>query len=374
MARITPVDGEMCYTMVAEDLGIWSGRVGGHSLVSERKENQDRLICVVGANERFVPRSSEVPMDSNSVVTIGVLDGHGRHGSWVAETAVKSFTQSLQADVEPPDAVVKRGEDEDCTDASCASEPPKTPIKHIASSGEDGAPEETEERKHEAANKTTPVLGSVEDQYKLLYNRAHNLIKCQNGSGTAKNGRYSGTTATLLTITPHTFTISNVGDTEAVVGRRNINKNNEDDDELKAHSITTSHRPVLTEERERVEAAGGVVEPQRNRDGSSGSGPIRIWLKDVRTPGLMVSRSLGDVVAHKKLGVIADPWVLTQAYDVTIDMNLIVASDGVWDVIGYDEAVRFMDMHDDPSVAARNLATMAVSRQRPRHHDNVRQL
>jgi serine/threonine protein phosphatase PrpC len=394
MARISP-SAIMCYTMVADDMtGIWRGRVGGHSLVSERKENQDRLIFVVNPNERFVPDQPET-LEDNSILTIGVLDGHGRHGSWVPETVIQSFTQSLLAETEPPDPILgdalASGEESDTekpapdkslnesTPASGGGAEAKTEAGGAAE-GAQGAEEQADggsggnhgnatEAEGTKTDPATANMDRVELQHKLMFNRAHKAIKSQSESGTAKNGRYSGTTATLLSITPHTITIANVGDTEAVIGR--IGTNSENQPTLQAHEITTSHRPDLDDERERVEAAGGVVEAQRNRDGSQGTGPIRIWLKDVRTPGLMVSRSLGDVVAHEKLGLIADPWVLSQPYNPDTDLNVIVASDGVWDVVGFDEAVRFLDLHESPSEAARNLAMLAVSRQRPRHHDNV---
>lgn len=67
------------------------------------------------------------------------------------------------------------------------------------------------------------------------------------------------------------------------------------------------------------------------KNGVTHNGVYRVWLKDKDYPGLAMSRSIGDKLAHT-VGVIPDP-------DVTIyKMNkedyhyfIIQASDGVWD-------------------------------------------
>ena len=68
------------------------------------------------------------------------------------------------------------------------------------------------------------------------------------------------------------------------------------------------HAYMSSAERARVLAAGARVEGQRTRTGQlCKDGPLRIWMQDVQTPGMMVSRSLGDSIAHDELGVLAEP-------------------------------------------------------------------
>ena len=67
--------------------------------------------------------------------------------------------------------------------------------------------------------------------------------------------------------------------------------------------------------KERIEKAGGRVEPMSNNVGKY-VGPPRVWLKDSNSPGLVMSRSLGDYVAHS-IGVISEPEVYYRELDGT---------------------------------------------------------
>ncbi len=57
----------------------------------------------------------------------------------------------------------------------------------------------------------------------------------------------------------------------------------------------------LLQEKRRIEKAGGMVLPMRNREGAF-VGPKRVFRQDGLSPGLAMSRSLGDLLAHS-LGV-----------------------------------------------------------------------
>jgi len=61
------------------------------------------------------------------------------------------------------------------------------------------------------------------------------------------------------------------------------------------------------------------------------SGPQRIWNKKMDTPGLAMSRSIGDFFAHT-LGCICDPEISSK--EIEDEFNIIVlATDGVWEVL-----------------------------------------
>lgn len=53
---------------------------------------------------------------------------------------------------------------------------------------------------------------------------------------------------------------------------------------------------------------GGRVDTIKGAMGQS-LGPQRVWLQDQEAPGLAMSRSLGDFIAHS-VGVSADPEVV----------------------------------------------------------------
>jgi serine/threonine protein phosphatase PrpC len=73
---------------------------------------------------------------------------------------------------------------------------------------------------------------------------------------------------------------------------------------------------------------------------------MRIWNKKLTHPGLAMSRSLGDVIAHK-LGCSHVPEV--EQYDLTgNERSIIVASDGVFELLTNEEIAYMMEFSDDP--------------------------
>ena len=58
----------------------------------------------------------------------------------------------------------------------------------------------------------------------------------------------------------------------------------------------------------RIVNAGGRVQPLKSQINGKFCGPNRVWLAKEDVPGLAMSRSLGDYVAHS-VGVIAEPIV-----------------------------------------------------------------
>ena len=73
---------------------------------------------------------------------------------------------------------------------------------------------------------------------------------------------------------------------------------------LVAEPCTIDHKPDLPDEKARILAVGGRVFAVKYDDGIDG--PARVWLAHADIPGLAMSRSLGDTVAHKA-GVSSEP-------------------------------------------------------------------
>lgn len=66
-------------------------------------------------------------------------------------------------------------------------------------------------------------------------------------------------------------------------------------------------------------------------------GPARVWLRHIDTPGLAMSRSIGDAVAAS-VGVISTPEVL----HITLqpdDKVLVLGSDGVFEFLSNEEVI-----------------------------------
>jgi serine/threonine protein phosphatase PrpC len=93
-------------------------------------------------------------------------------------------------------------------------------------------------------------------------------------------------------------------------------------------NLTIDHKPDLPAEKARIEAKGGRVFAVEYEDGVDG--PARVWLGHMDVPGLAMSRSLGDAIAHTA-GVSSDPEFFEYEFNKgREDLVLVMASDGLW--------------------------------------------
>ncbi|OMJ66874.1 hypothetical protein SteCoe_36138 [Stentor coeruleus] len=104
--------------------------------------------------------------------------------------------------------------------------------------------------------------------------------------------------------------------------------------------LTFDQKPDLPEEMMRITQCGGRVE-QLKSDDECGFGPFRVWEMKQNFPGLSVSRALGDFNC-KKLGIISEP-VCSMHTIGEEDYFLVVASDGIWDVMDNDDVINFIE-------------------------------
>jgi len=163
----------------------------------------------------------------------------------------------------------------------------------------------------------------------------------------------SGTTATVV-VHDHArerLTISHVGDSTAVLVKRKVGSAHE----LEGIALTRDHKPELEDEKRRIEQSGGRV----SFDGYC----HRVVKKHGAGPGLNMSRSLGDGVAHRVCGVSADPEV-EECRLSPEDHALLVCSDGIWEVITPQEAADILKEYGQWQAmsAAKRLADEAARR------------
>jgi serine/threonine protein phosphatase PrpC len=126
----------------------------------------------------------------------------------------------------------------------------------------------------------------------------------------------------------------------------------------RAQPLTIDHRPRRMSERERVEAAGGRVAPKRLPSGRAVGEP-RLWLADLPSPGLLLSRSLGDLMAAS-VGCTSDPEVTYCRLRPGVDRYMVLASDGVWDVLGNAQVCELVAGAGDPHSACRRVLDAAL--------------
>ena len=85
---------------------------------------------------------------------------------------------------------------------------------------------------------------------------------------------------------------------------------------------------------------GGVIKQYYNDKNKEYIGPKRVFLNNIEIPGLPMSRSIGDSIAHN-IGVISEPEIFKFNYKGN-EKFIIVASDGIWKYIDSEECVNIM--------------------------------
>ena len=90
------------------------------------------------------------------------------------------------------------------------------------------------------------------------------------------------------------------------------------------------HTPKNMDEKIRIYNSTGEVRE------SSIDKKRRIYVRARMYPGLSISRSLGDALAHE-IGVVSTPDVIE--YNTGNDLFLVMGSGGVWDFISSEEVV-----------------------------------
>jgi len=113
----------------------------------------------------------------------------------------------------------------------------------------------------------------------------------------------------------------------------------------KIHYATEDHKPNLPGEKKRIEAKGGRVV-------FDGYYNYRVFAAKGMYPGLNMSRALGDCVAHKEAGLVAEPELKVidlkkiREAEGALPLTLIIASDGVWEFINNEDAPGFLTAAD----------------------------
>ncbi|KAH0651085.1 hypothetical protein KY284_030997 [Solanum tuberosum] len=258
---------------------------------------------------------------AEDVTFCGVFDGHGPHGHLVARKVRDALPLKLASFLQSFDSK------HNGSTANCCSVDKKL---DVVDPDKDGGMEDKVDYLWREA-----FLKSYKAMDKEL--RSHPNLDCF----------CSGSTAITLVKQGSNLFMGYIGDSRAIMASKDSN------DSMVAVQLTVDLKPDLPKEAERIKRCKGRVfalqdEPEVQR----------VWLPFDDAPGLAMARAFGDFCL-KEYGVISVPEfshrILTDR-----DKFIVLASDGVWDVLSNEEVVEIVSSAPTRASAARILVDSAA--------------
>lgn len=196
------------------------------------------------------------------------------------------------------------------------------------------------------------------------------------GSGVDCSG--SGCTAVVVLFYEGVMYFASVGDSRAVLATTNppevltahqpprredkvileqikVSRSLNSEPSFHAVQMTIDQKPEDPVELERILQCGGVVMRLEDEMGRK-VGPYRVWKVENGYPGIAMSRSLGDTLAHE-IGVSNTPLTSMRRIEENKDSFIVIASDGVWDTMENQEVVDFIEAYRLRSVKNVEMAS-----------------
>ncbi|XP_050206249.1 probable protein phosphatase 2C 52 [Mercurialis annua] len=259
---------------------------------------------------------------SEDMIFCGVFDGHGPHGHLVARKVrdalpikLLSFLHSIQSGQNESNQTCFKGNSKKSDAGECEK---------------DGSAEDKLNSTWREA-----FLKSYKAMDKEL--RSHPNLDCF----------CSGSTAVTVVKQGSNLFMGYIGDSRAIMGSKDSN------DSIVAIQLTVDLKPDLPREAERIKRCKGRVFALQDEPEVP-----RVWLPFDDAPGLAMARAFGDFCL-KEYGVISVPEfshrLLTER-----DQFIVLASDGVWDVLSNEEVVEIVSSAPTRASAARIVVDSAA--------------
>ncbi|EOA40336.1 hypothetical protein CARUB_v10009068mg [Capsella rubella] len=256
---------------------------------------------------------------SKDVTFCGVFDGHGPHGHLVARKVRDSLPVKLLA----------------LLNSTKSKQSGFTGTRTSKSDSLEADKEESAEEDKLNILWEEAFLKSFNAMDKEL--RSHPNLECF----------CSGCTAVTIIKQGSNLFMGNIGDSRAILGSKDSNNS------MVAIQLTVDLKPDLPREAERIKQCKGRVFALQDEPEVS-----RVWLPFDNAPGLAMARAFGDFCL-KDYGVISIPEfshrILTDR-----DQFIVLASDGVWDVLSNEEVVEVVASASSRASAARLVVDAAV--------------
>lgn len=258
---------------------------------------------------------------ADDVTFVGVFDGHGPHGHLVARRVrdalplkLLSFLNSCQTK-------------EDGSSGTCCNGDLKT----------EGVEAEKD--------------GLIEDDFSSLWRdvflKSYKAMDKELRSHPNLDCFCSGSTAVTIVKQGQNLFMGSIGDSRAIMASKNSN------DALIAIQLTVDLKPDLPREAERIKRCKGRVFALQDEPEVP-----RVWLPYDDAPGLAMARAFGDFCL-KEYGVISVPEFSHRTL-TDKDQFIVLASDGVWDVLSNEEVVEIVSTAPSRASAARILVDSAA--------------
>lgn len=272
------------------------------------KINQDRAM--------LIPNLGNIP----NLWLFGVFDGHGINGHHSSQFVLNQFPSNFKS-VNITKAILKT--------TFKAEENPKEP------------------RKLSTIITEKSNIDFKEEDIKKAFHLTNNQMNTLN-----VDFDFSGTTVVTILLYENKLVCANAGDSRAILAfQKPLNElkhlilpnefqqMNQNEKVWVALPLSRDHKPDEPDEQERILKANGRIDPFKEPNGDP-IGPCRVWLKNEEIPGLAMSRSLGDRVAHS-VGVTCEPEIFETVLSKD-DKFIVIASDGIWEFLPNDEVVEMI--------------------------------
>lgn len=290
-----------------------------------------------GVNQDCMIVWEEFGAQTNTIFC-GIFDGHGPNGHLVARKVRDSLPVLLAL---PQNLLSKEvGDDDDGAYEDLNED------ESYKSREYDNGEKAVNVPSHQPKAPPACWKESIVAAYKLMDKnlKSHPKLRCFE----------SGTTAVTMVVQGKDLMIGNVGDSRAILARRAR------DGSLVAHQLTTDLKPNLPKELERIKRCKGRVFALEDEPGVA-----RVWVPHLNMPGLAMARALGDFCL-KEYGLSATPQVFHRRL-MEEDEFIVLASDGIWDVLSNEEVVRIVASTYPKEGAAKALVHAAVRAWKIRH-------
>lgn len=117
--------------------------------------------------------------------------------------------------------------------------------------------------------------------------------------------------------------------------------------EPNAQELTYPHTTENQKEFMRILRCGGRLQQNSDKFGNR-SGPYYIWKNYSNVPGLIVSRTIGNIIAED-IGVISSHYSHQQKITAH-DEFLVLASEGIWAVMTNEEVINYITAYKDLAI------------------------